>query len=208
MTKKAGCRVTAVEIGFGREAACRIRSMLRRVCFLGFLAFVATLCGRQPELLAQTATPPAAVSATACPPSATLDQLIVAIDDAVTGPANKDRTCMRQLFLPTVRLIPVNPATGAMRVLTVDDWIAAVAKNGDAQVTEHQIKYETETFGRIAHLWSTYTTALAGKPLDRGINSIQAVFDGQNWKVIEIVWQAENADAPIPAQYLPATTTE
>jgi hypothetical protein len=138
-----------------------------------------------------------------CPPSATLDQLIVAVDAAVTGPANKDRTCMRQLFLPTVRLIPVNPGTGALRVLTVDDWIAAVAKNGDVQVTEHQIKYRSESFGHIAQLWSTYTTALGDRQLDRGINSIQAVYDGQNWKVVEIVWQAETPTAPIPAPYLP-----
>lgn len=153
--------------------------------------------------LAQTpATPPAQPApAAACPATATLDQLIVALDDAVSGPANKDRTCFRQVLLPNVRLIPVGP--NGPRVLTADDWIAAVAKNGDEVVTEHQIKYQTETFGRIAHLWSTYTTALAGKPLARGINSIQAVYDGQNWRVIEIVWQAENATDPIPAQYLP-----
>ena len=89
------------------------------------------------------------------------------------------------------------------RILTVDDWIAAVAKNGDEVVTEHQIKFQSESFGHIAHLWSTYTTALAGKPLARGINSIQAVYDGQNWHILEILWQAENATDQIPAQYLP-----
>ncbi|HEY6445843.1 MAG TPA: hypothetical protein VIY53_05235 [Acidobacteriaceae bacterium] len=158
-----------------------------------------------PGLHAQTtaAAEASAVTPVSCPPSATLDQLIVALDDAVSGPASKDRTCMKQLLLPEVRLIPVNPATGAMRVLSVDDWIAAVAKNGDAVVTEQQIKYQSQTFGHIAHLWSTYTTALGGKPLARGINSIQAVFDGQNWKVVEIVWQAETPDVPIPAGDLP-----
>jgi len=137
----------------------------------------------------------------ACPPTATLDQLIVALDDAVTGPANKDRTCMKQLMLPGARLIPVGPH--GPRVLTLDDWIAAVAQHGDELVAEHQIKYQTEAFGHIAHLWSTYTTALAGKPLARGINSIQAVYDGQSWHVQEILWQAEDATTQIPAQYLP-----
>jgi hypothetical protein len=146
---------------------------------------------------------PTGLATTACPPSATLDQLIAALDDAVSGPANKDRTCMRQLMLPEVRLIPVNGTTGAKRELTLDDWIAAVAKNGEEMVTEKQIKFQSETFGHVAHLWSTYETALAGKPLARGINSIQAVFDGQNWHVIEIVWQAESSGTPIPAQYLP-----
>ncbi len=163
--------------------------MRRLPILLALIAFTATLH-------AQTPTP-----TTPCPPTATLDQLIVAIDDAVSGPASKDRSCMKQLLLPEARLIPVGP--NGPHILTIDDWIAAVAKNGDAVVTEKQIKYQTEAFGPIAHLWSTYTTALAGKPLARGINSIQAANDGQSWHVIEILWQAENASNQIPAQYLP-----
>ncbi|MGD0369249.1 MAG: hypothetical protein ABSA94_17495 [Acidobacteriaceae bacterium] len=172
------------------------------------LALVA--CGSQllgPGFTAHAQTPaqtPASAQTpapTPCPPTATLDQLIVALDDAVSGPANKDRACMKQLLLPNVRLIPVGP--NGPHVLTLDDWIAAVAKNGDEIVTEHQIKVQSEAFGHIAHLWSTYTTTLAGKPLARGINSIQAVFDGQNWHVLQILWQAENATDQIPAQYLP-----
>jgi hypothetical protein len=152
-----------------------------------------------PAAPAQAAAAPAA----ACQSTATLDQLIAAIDAAITGPASRDRTCFRALMLPEVRLIPVNGTTGVKRVLTVDDWIAAVAKNGDEDVTERQLKFQTETFGRIAHLWSTYETTLAGKPRARGINSIQAVFDGQNWHIIEVLWQAETPDSPVPAQYLP-----
>jgi hypothetical protein len=157
-------------------------------------------------LLALTSLAPVFVQAqtpttTPCPPTHTLDQLITALDNAITGPANKDRACWRQLFLPDARLIPIG-ANGP-HILTVDDWITAVAKNGDAVVTEHQIKYQSEAFGHIAHLWSTYSTTLAGKPVARGINSIQAVYDGQSWHVIEILWQAENATDQIPAQYLP-----
>jgi hypothetical protein len=173
-------------------------ALARRFALPALLAAVVPLG----SLHAQT-EPAAPAAAAACPSTATLDQLIAAIDAAITGPANKDRTCFRQLMLPEVRLIPVNGATGAKRVLTVDDWITAVAKNGDEDVTEHQLKFQSDTFGRIAHLWSTYQTTLAGKPVARGINSIQAVYDGQNWHVIEIVWQAENPQTPIPAQYLP-----
>jgi hypothetical protein len=162
--------------------------MRRLPILLALIALTTTLRAQTP-----TTTP--------CPPATTLDQLIAALDDAVSGPAAKDRTCMKQLLLPNARLIPTGP--NGPHVLTLDDWIAAVAKNGDAVVTEHQIKFQSETFGHIAHLWSTYTTALAGKPLARGINSIQAVYDGQSWHVIEILWQTENATDPIPAQYLP-----
>jgi len=146
-----------------------------------------------PFLQAQSSQPQPAAPA-ACPSTATLDQLINAIDDAVSGPADKDRTCFRQLFLPDARLIPIRIAAGGTAtpvVLTVDGWIEAVRKRG-------------------TQLWSTYETRTTpdgkppeGKVLDRGINSIQAVYDGKQWHVQEILWQAETPADPVPAKYLP-----
>lgn len=143
----------------------------------------------------------------ACPKTSTLDELIKAVDEAVSGPANKDRTCFRALFLPEARLIPLrNMPDGSYqpRVLTVDDWINAVAKRGSESFTEKQIKVESESYGHLAHLWSTYETLGSdGKRMDRGINSIQAVFDDKAWKIIEIVWQAESTTEKVPEKYLP-----
>jgi len=64
---------------------------------------------------------------------------------------------------------------------------------------------KVETYGHLAHLWSTYELRLQpdGPPTVRGINSIQAVFDGKRWRVLEILWQAETPDLPIPEKYLP-----
>ena len=39
--------------------------------------------------------------------------------------------------------------------------------------------------------------------MDRGINSIQAVYDGKQWHIQEIVWQAETPTDPVPGKYLP-----
>jgi hypothetical protein len=152
------------------------------------------------------AAPPAAAAAPAatCPATPTLDKLIVALDAAVSGPADQDRTCFRALFLPGASFMPM-ATTNIVRILTTDDWIAAVAKRGHDPFYEVQTKYSTETFGHVAHLWSTYEVRPTpdGKPEIRGINSIQAIFDGQNWKIINILWQSENPATPIPAQYLP-----
>ena len=161
-----------------------------------------------PTWMAQTATPGDQTAKTACPPTTTLDELIKAIDAAVSGPGNQDRTCFRALFTADARLIPIRvgaDGTAAPRVLTVQDWIDAVAKRGSAIFYEHQIKVKTESWAHLAHLWSTYTTSETpdGKPIDRGINSIQAVFDGKSWKVVEILWQAEKPTEPVPENYLP-----
>lgn len=144
---------------------------------------------------------------TACPSTATLDDLVKAVDAAVSGPGNKDRTCFRALFLSETRLIPLRHMPDGSyqpRVLTVEDWINAVAKRGSESFTEKQIKVGTETYGHMAHLWSTYETLGSdGKMMDRGINSIQAVSDGKQWKIIQILWQAESATEKVPEKYLP-----
>lgn len=142
----------------------------------------------------------------ACPSTATLDLLITAIDAGVTGPAGKDRTCFRALFLPDARLIPIRIAadgTATPVILNVDGWVNAVKKRGSAVLTEKQLKVKTESWAHLAHLWSTYETRIGDKEADRGINSIQAIFDGKQWHVIEITWQAETPSEPLPAQYLP-----
>ncbi len=141
-----------------------------------------------------------------CPSTATLDLLIKAIDDSITGPADKDRTCFRALFLANARLVPIRIAadgTATPVVLGVEDWVNAVKKRGSDLIAEKQLKVKTETWAHEAHLWSTYETKIGDKEADRGINSIQAIFDGKQWHVIEIVWQAESKDSPLPAQYLP-----
>lgn len=159
-------------------------------------------------LIAQEPEPKIAAAVPACPSTATLDQLITAVDAAVTGPANKDRTCFRALFLPEARLIPIRIAADGKAtpvILTVDGWIDAVKKRGTMMLTEKQLKVKTEVWAHEAHLWSTYETKIGAddKPADRGINSIQAIYDGKQWRVIEIVWQAETKSEPVPAEYLP-----
>jgi hypothetical protein len=161
-----------------------------------------------PALLAQAPEDKITTQVPACPSTATLDLLIKAIDAAVSGPADQDRTCFRDVMLPDARLMPVGKhldGSFAPRILTVDGWIDAVRKRGSAVFYEKQIKVSAETYGHIAHLWSTYETRSTpeGKADVRGINSIQAVFDGQRWKVISIEWQAETPDEKVPEKYLP-----
>jgi len=129
-----------------------------------------------------------------------------AIDAAITGAADKDRACMKELFLPEARLVVVaNGADGALSytVLTLDDWIARVKAHGHAMLEEKQLKFSAESFGGIVHLWSTYALRSDGKQVARGINSIQAVKIAGGWRVLGIMWQAESPATPLPKEFLP-----
>jgi hypothetical protein len=129
-----------------------------------------------------------------------------ALDAAITGPADQDRACMKALLIPEARMMFVSlRADGATtyRLETLDDWIARVKARGHALLEEKQLKCHIERYGNIAHLWSSYTLHSDGKPVARGINSIQAIKETGGWRVAGIMVQAESATAPLPKEYLP-----
>jgi len=128
-----------------------------------------------------------------------------AIDAAITGPTDKDRACMKALFLPEARLVIASGADGALTytVLTLDDWIARVQARGKSLLEEKQIKFNIESYGGIVHLWSTYAVRSDGKQIARGINSIQAIKVAGGWRVLGILWQAESPATPLPKEFLP-----
>jgi hypothetical protein len=129
-----------------------------------------------------------------------------ALDAAITGPADKDRDCMKALLIPEARLMFVSLGTDGKptyRLETLDDWIARVKARGHAVLDEEQLKFHIERYGNIAHLWSSYALHSDGKQVARGINSIQAIKEGGGWRVVGIMLQAESATAPLPKEYLP-----
>jgi hypothetical protein len=129
-----------------------------------------------------------------------------ALDAAISGPADKDRDCMKALLIPEARMMFVSLGTDGAptyRIETLDDWLARVKTRGHAMLEEKQLKFRIERYGNIAHLWSSYTLQSDGKQIARGINSIQAIKEAGGWRVTSIMVQAESATAPLPKEYLP-----
>ncbi len=141
-----------------------------------------------------------------CPATPTLDAMVHALDADISGPGNRDWTCMQQLFLPDARLVPLIVAkdgTAAPHPVTVDQYIDRARARGNQNIQETQLTYKYEVYGHVAQIFSTYEITLSGKLVGRGINSIQAAFDGRQWKILEIVWDKETPQNPIPKKYLP-----
>jgi hypothetical protein len=140
-----------------------------------------------------------------------IDAIIGALYDSISGPTGQKRDWERErsLYYPGARLIPTaKPGTNsnlAPQMLDVDGFIARVepyfAENG---FFEKEIARRTERFGHIAHVWSTYESrhnAHDPEPFARGINSIQLFYDGNRWWIVNIYWQQESAEDPIPEKY-------
>src|SRR5262249_38508554 len=149
-----------------------------------------------------------------------IDAIVTAAYDGISGPAEKKRDWDRErsLYFPGARLIPTaRPATSdegrsrtegdlAPQILDIEGFIARVEpifkENG---FYEKEIARRVEQFGQIAHVWSIYESRHNEgdpEPFMRGINSIQLFNDGNRWWIVNIYWQQESAENPIPEKYL------
>jgi hypothetical protein len=129
-----------------------------------------------------------------------------ALDAAISGPADKDRACMKALLIPEARLVFASvgaDGSPSYRLDTLDDWIARIKARGHIVLEEKQLNFRIDRYGAITHLWSLYVLRSDGKAAARGINSIQAIKEAGGWRVASITVQAEPATAPLPEEYLP-----
>jgi hypothetical protein len=174
------------------------------------LGFAATVC--PPVAAAQWAYPVISESDLAQAPAADCALpsepwgVPAALDAAITGPADKDRACMKALLLPDARITLVSSgADGAAsyKLLTLDEWIARTKARGHIVLEEKQLNFRIDRFGNIAHLWSLYVLRSGGHAIGRGINSIQAIREAGGWRIAGITAQSESPTAPLPEEYQP-----
>lgn len=137
-----------------------------------------------------------------------IDHAIHAVYDVISGPAGpRDWTRFHSLFADGARLIPirVTPEGSAAVVMTPDDYEKrAGASFEKTAFYESEVARRVETFGDIAHVFSTYESRRAPgeKPFARGINSFQLVKTTSGWKIMTILWDSEREGNPLPEKYL------
>jgi hypothetical protein len=168
-------------------------------------------------LQAQPATAGAATTGAATAPVArpqdvaSLDAILAALYDVISGPAGQKRDWdrFRSLFIPGARLIPTGGPAGQpprATVLTPEEYVQRSGPNLERSgFFEREIGRTVDTFGRITQVFSAYDskrTPSDAAPFQRGINSIQLLNDGTRWWVVTVYWDAERPDNPIPARYL------
>lgn len=130
---------------------------------------------------------------------------------SVADQENFDWDRFRSLFLPEARLISTGRSDdrGPWRdVMTVEQFVTRgkvqSQQRMEAGFVEREVHAETERFGDMAHVYSTYESVLTAKssePYQRGINSFQLWHDGDRWWIVSIFWHTEREDAPIPERY-------
>jgi hypothetical protein len=145
----------------------------------------------------------------ACPADTdSIESTVKAVYEAISGPAGpRDWVRFRSLFADGGRLIAirVTPNGPAPSIMTPDDYIQRSSPNMEKNgFFEGAVSQRIETFGNIAHVFSTYESRRGPgeKPYARGINSFQLVRQSGVWKVMTILWDSEREGSPIPERYL------
>jgi hypothetical protein len=146
--------------------------------------------------------------------ASSIDAIINAAYDVISGPAGKPRDWEREraLFFPGARVIPTASKAGdnesrlEPQLLDVEGYIARVEPFfRESGFYETEVARRTEEFGQIAHVWSTYESRHSpdeSEPFMRGINSFQLFNDGARWWIINIFWQHESSAHRIPEKYV------
>jgi hypothetical protein len=132
-----------------------------------------------------------------------LDSILVAIYDVISGPAGeRDWNRFRSLFVPEARLTSATQKnSGPVRLLDVEGYARGAGGYFKTHAFyESAIANRIQKFGNIAQVFSSYESRNAPneKPFARGVNSIQLFNDGFRWWVISILWDEETPTNPLP----------
>lgn len=142
----------------------------------------------------------------------TLDKTIKTLYKVISAEKGEDRNWkqFKFLFYPDAKLIPSGLNQDYVykaKYITPNEYIKNSEKwlkmNG---FIEKEIHRKVNTFGNIAHVFSTYESYHSKddeKPFMRGINSIQLINDEDRWWIVNIFWAQETEEQPIPKAYLP-----
>ena len=140
-----------------------------------------------------------------------ITSIITAVYDVISGPAGEARDWdrLRNLFTEGATLSYVTRDEDGTYSRTIRTPNSYIENNGPSLERdgffENEIHQVVESYGMIAHVFSTYESRRResdAQPFSRGINSFQLMNDGKRWWVVSIYWQSEGAENPIPSRYL------
>lgn len=143
-----------------------------------------------------------------------IDAIVAALYDAISGPAGeRDWERFHSLFKSKAMMQAMAPSDGnpfliSMTPKEYQEKNAPFIMNSG--FFEEEIGRSMNKFGEIAHIWSVYQfkTKADGAPEQRGINSIQLVYDQNRWWIVNLLWNPESPENPIPEELLDGKANE
>lgn len=131
--------------------------------------------------------------------------IMAAIYDVISGPPGpRDWSRFKSLMMPKARLTESTVDENGKNLVSetgVDEFIAEAQPLFTAQpFFETALVNRVQRFGNIAQVFSSYASRAAphAEPFERGINSVQLLYDGKRWWVLSILWDKDRPGNPLP----------
>ncbi len=141
----------------------------------------------------------------------TLDSLVRALYEVISGPAGQERNWSRakSLFIPDIRMIATNPNKAGqpnVRMISFQEYVDRVSVSVQKQgFYESEIKCSVRQFGNVAQVFTSYQIKHDPKeqPLVLGINALQLYYDGHRWWIASVVWDTDRPGNSLPKELAP-----
>ena len=140
---------------------------------------------------------------------ASIDAIIKAYYEVVSGPAGESADRARDEYLHHSSALIGIPTRGddgqpTIRMITLTQYHDDFGGARPQPFYEWEINRETQRFGNVAHVWSTYASSRepAGEIFTRGINSIELFWGSGRWWITSWSFDQEREGLEVPGEYL------
>lgn len=135
----------------------------------------------------------------AASPAADQAAVLAVVQRMFDGMRSADSAMVRSTFAAGARFAMVDPRATppAVRYESPDGWITAIAgsnRTWDEQIYDVQVKVD----GGIAHVWAPYTFYLNKAVRHCGVNTIDLIKAGEQWKVTQLADSRRREGCPDP----------
>lgn len=138
-----------------------------------------------------------------------IENLSKAYYETLSGPIGKKRDWnrLKNLFHQDARLVyssfDKSSKKNNLLQMTVDDYIAKLGYTEKLGFYEEEYLSITEGFSSVFQVWNSYHFKTADEKIKgQGITSYQIVFDGNEYKILSMLWCLEDERDKIPKKYI------
>jgi hypothetical protein len=114
---------------------------------------------------------------------------VISFDEGKTP----DWQCMQGLFSPHARITRITPeGIDYMDLATFRNMAEEMLEVGAfTSFYEREIARRVDRYGSVMHVASAYETKISPRALDfieRGVNSLQLIWEDEGWKIVSLCW--------------------
>lgn len=139
----------------------------------------------------------------------TIEGTVNGVLDIISGEVGEERDwdAFRNLFTPTAQMIVMNPKApphSQIMAMNIEEFIRYIgpmyAKDGFLEI---ETGITINEFNGIANVFQSYEAKnLKGTYEEKGINSLQLVYNQDRWWIVSVTWTNEDDKNPIPNKFL------